>query len=233
MTIVGFQKTTLLDFPGQVACSIFLNRCNFKCPYCHNWESIVHSCEPVLSSNDLLAFLTKRRNVLKGVCITGGEPTLHLELPSLIRQIKDLGYLVKLDTNGSNPQMLKDLYEENLLDYVAMDIKSSLSNYGQAANIPINKGFLDKIKESVEIIRFSDRLYEFRTTVCKELHSKETFLEIGAWLKGSKTYVLQNVQQPINHVAESPHSTLTPFTQEELASYAFLLEPYFETVSVR
>lgn len=190
MQIHGLNKTTLLDYPEQLAATIFTGSCNFRCPFCHNGDLVLNpSSQPFISEDEIFDFLKKRKGILSGVCITGGEPTLQKDLPIFIKQIKDLGYLVKLDSNGYRPDVLKQLLDDNLLDMIAMDIKSSPKDYAVASGLPSLD--IEKIKESVEIIKSSNIDYEFRTTVVKELHNEQTFLDIGDWLKGSRSYALQ------------------------------------------
>lgn len=190
MRIVGLMKTTLLDYPGKVASTIFTGGCNFRCPYCHNGDLVLnHTTMEPYSEEEIFSHLNKRKNTLNGVCITGGEPTLQSELPEFIRKVKTLNLLVKLDTNGTNPAMLRSLLEEGLLDYVAMDIKHCRSKYNDVACMnPLN---LQSIEESVDILKNCNIDYEFRTTVTRELHKMEDFEEIGKWIEGSKAYYLQ------------------------------------------
>ena len=181
MKISGLQKMTLLDFPGKVACTVFLQGCNFRCPFCHNSDLLGAEGPEGISEEELLAFLKKRVGLLDGVCITGGEPTLYKDLPQLLQKIKALGYLVKLDTNGTNPGLLKQLAEDGLIDYVAMDIKNSPSRYGVTVGVP--NLHLDKLEESIRLLTAGLVDYEFRTTVVAQLHDKDTMQEMGRWLQ--------------------------------------------------
>lgn len=215
MLIVGFNKTTLLDYPGRVAATIFAGGCNFRCPFCHNGSLVLNPLsQESYSEEGILEFLKKRRNVLKGVCITGGEPTLHADLPDFISKIKDLGYQVKLDTNGYAPNVLKRLLDEELLNYVAMDIKNCREKYAltvgkcntEDAEGCLKEGsdrkpdifHMDKIEQSISILKESSVPYEFRTTVVKELHTKEDMLKIAEWIKGCPHYFLQQYQNSEN-----------------------------------
>lgn len=191
MIIYGLQKLSLLDYPGKTACTVFTGGCNFRCPYCHNASLVVglNEIEPV-GYDDFFAFLNKRKNILDGVCVTGGEPLLQPDIEEFIREIKKLGYSVKLDTNGSFPDKLKRLADEKLIDYVAMDIKNSPEKYSITAGIP--ELDFSKINSSVEFLLSDAVDYEFRTTVVKELHTKEDFASIGEWIKGAKRYFLQS-----------------------------------------
>lgn len=190
MRIQGLQKLTLLDYPGKMACTIFLDGCNFRCPFCQNGDLALSQQEDAaVSADELLAFLRKRAGLLDGVCVTGGEPLLSTGLDGLIYQIKQLGYLVKLDTNGSLPAQLKKLVGDGLVDYVAMDIKNSKQRYAETAGIPgLN---LSRIEESVEFLLSGAVDYEFRTTVVREFHCSADFDAIGAWIRGARRYFLQ------------------------------------------
>ncbi len=180
MVIAGLQKMTLLDYPGKVACTVFLQGCNFRCPFCHNSDLLGGNAPDTLTVEDLLAFLHKRKGLLDAVCITGGEPTLQPDLPELIRAIKDLGYAVKLDTNGSRPAVLKALAAENLLDYVAMDVKNAPARYAETVGVPSFD--LTPVEESLAFLLGGSLPYELRTTVVSELHDEQDFEEIGNWL---------------------------------------------------
>lgn len=190
MNIQGLQKLTLLDYPDKVACTIFTAGCNFRCPFCHNASLVtqIDTAQTVLQQ-DVFSFLTKRQGLLDGVCITGGEPLLQPDIEAFIREIKSLGYAVKLDTNGSNSQKLIELVERGLVDYVAMDIKNTLSKYGKTIGI---EGYcIEQVKESVEYLLKGNVSYEFRTTVVRELHKREDFAAIGSWIRGAQKYYLQ------------------------------------------
>lgn len=180
MKIVGIQKLTLLDFPGRVACTVFLNGCNFRCPYCHNSELLDADTEPVLTVEELLAFLKKRQGILDGVCVTGGEPTLHPELEGLLREIRELGYRVKLDTNGYRPEVLRTFLRENLLDYVAMDLKNAPAAY--AETVGVMQVQTDRIAESIRLLQESGIEFELRTTVVRPLHSAGSIASMARWL---------------------------------------------------
>ena len=193
MLIAGLNKTTLLDYPGRVAATIFTGGCNFRCPFCHNAGLVLTpSSAESYSEEEVFSFLVKRKNVLQGVCITGGEPTLQDDLKEFIMKIKDLGYAVKLDTNGYRSEVLQSLLEKDLLDYVAMDIKNSPSKYGFTVGIEAD---VEKVKASVELLKKSQIDYEFRTTVVKEFHDREDFRAIAEWLKGCPKYFLQQYKE--------------------------------------
>ena len=191
MNILGFQKMTLLDFPGKVACTIFLGGCNFRCPFCHNASLVTHIDDSKsIPENEVLDFLKKRIGLIDGVCITGGEPLINNDIDSFIKKIKDMGYLVKLDTNGSFPDKLISLVENGLIDYVAMDIKNSKEKYSVTADCKNFK--IGDIEKSVEFLLSGKVDYEFRTTVVKQLHTLDDISQIGQWIKGAKRYFLQN-----------------------------------------
>ena len=190
MKIHGLQKMTLLDFPGHVACTVFTGGCDFRCPFCHNFELVDGSAPPVMEDEELIAFLEKRKGLLDGVAFTGGEPCLQKNLPDLMRRVKSMGYAVKLDTNGNHPEMLRRMMEEGLVDYVAMDIKNSPEKYAMTAGL--EKLDLSAVKESVRLLMEGNVDYEFRTTVVAEFHEEEDFVVIGEWLKGAKAYYLQS-----------------------------------------
>jgi len=190
VNICGLQKLTLLDYPGHLACTVFLGGCNLRCPFCHNASLVVPGKlpEPLTDESGLLDFLQSRKGKLTGVCITGGEPTLNPGLPSFIHKIKAMGFSVKLDTNGSNPRMLRELLDSGLPDYVAMDIKNSPERYSLTCG---GVDVLDKVRQSVSILMNDSVAYEFRTTVCHPLHTSEDMVSIGKWLQGAKAYYLQ------------------------------------------
>ena len=190
MRIGGLQKLTLLDYPGKVACTVFLSGCNLRCPYCHNPGLVLP--EQIEGSEipeaEVLSFLERRKGKLDGVCITGGEPTLQPELPEFLEKLRRLGYAVKLDTNGTNPAMLKALLQERVLDYVAMDIKNSPSRYAETCG---GIDCLSRVRESAALLMDGTVDYEFRTTVCAPLPTPRDMEELGRWLKGARRYFLQ------------------------------------------
>ncbi len=189
MIIQGLQKTTLLDFPTKVACTVFTAGCNFRCPFCHNASLVVSpDLSQAILEDDFFSYIKKRKGILDGVAITGGEPLLMPDLREFIIKIKELGFLVKLDTNGSFPERLNALLDEGLLDYVAMDIKNSKEKYALTAGLA---SYPEKIDESIRIIMSKAPDYEFRTTVVRELHTQEDIEKIAQWLIGTKKYFLQ------------------------------------------
>lgn len=228
MQIHGLNKTTLLDYPEHVAATIFTGGCNFRCPFCHNKSLVIApESEPVIPEDEILAFLNKRKGVLSGVCITGGEPTLNSGLKDFIIKIKALGYSVKLDTNGYHPDIMIDLIENKLIDYVAMDIKSSPSGYEKASGIP--GILLEPIYKSVRYLINGSIPYEFRTTVVRELHTEADFNEIGKWLSGCRAYYLQAYKDSDNVLCKG----FSSYSKDELLIFATLLKPYIENVHIR
>lgn len=243
MLICGFQKTTLLDYPEHVAATIFLGGCNFRCPFCQNSDLLLNPAKtPSFSEDEILEHLKKRGSMLSGVCISGGEPTLYRDLPDFIARIKELGYLVKLDTNGTNPEMLRNLYENRLIDYVAMDIKTGPTDYYRAAGLSgitnsiftaSGQDLLANVKESVDFLMHETNpeffTYELRTTVIKELHTEEAFDEIGVWIKGAKRYYLQSYKDSENVLCPGFHAC----SPAQLRAFADRLRPMIPAVALR
>lgn len=228
MQIYGLNKVTLLDYPEHVAATIFLGHCQFRCPFCQNGGLVLHpENEKPFSEEEVLSFLKKRRAMLEGVCITGGEPTLAPDLENFIRKIKELGYEIKLDTNGYRPKVLKDFVRKSLLDYVAMDIKSSPSGYARAAGKPDLQ--LEKIQESVDFLLNGTLPFEFRTTIVDELHGEKEIREIGQWIQGAPAYFLQ-VYQDSELVLED---WCSPPSKEKLESFAAILRETIPRVEIR
>ena len=191
MNIQGLQKMTLLDYPGKIAATVFTGGCNFRCPYCHNASLVLHAEDAQdIPEEDFFAFLSKRIGLLDGVCISGGEPLLQEDIRRFISEIKSLGFLVKLDTNGSFPSKLKELVSSGLIDYVAMDIKNFPAGYARTAGTTVD--VLSKIEKSVDFLLGNPVKYEFRTTVVKGFHTKEDFIAIGKWIQGAQRYFLQS-----------------------------------------
>jgi pyruvate formate lyase activating enzyme len=210
MKLHGIQKMTLLDFPGVVSCTIFLGGCDFRCPFCHNFELIDGTAQPVMDDDELISFLESRKALLDGVAITGGEPCLHPDLPELISRIRAAGYKVKLDTNGYHPEMLERILADGLVDYVAMDIKNSPEKY--ALTCGLESIDMDKIYKSISLLMNGGTDYEFRTTVVEELHDENDFEKIGEMIKGSRRYFLQR------------------FTDRDSVPYGNLSAPSFDSM---
>lgn len=227
MLIHGLQKMTLLDFPGRVACTVFLGGCDFRCPFCHNFELATGEAKPVLDDRELLAFLRKRQGLLDGVAITGGEPCLHKDLPDLLARIRELGFATKLDTNGYHPATLSRIVEAGLADYVAMDIKNSPEKYARTCGVErIDMG---PIRESVAILKDAASDYEFRTTVVAELHEPSDFHAMGALIEGAKRYFLQ----AFTDRDTVPYQGFSAPTQDVLESYAGIARAYVLDAQLR
>ena len=227
MKLHGLQKTTLLDFPGRVACTVFLGGCDFRCPYCHNFELAAGAAQPIMDDEEFFSFLKKRTGLLDGVAITGGEPCLRQDLPDFIRKIRVLGFSVKLDTNGGRPALLKSMLEEGLVDYVAMDIKAAPERYALVTGIPNPP--MDAVKQSVSLLMNGQTDYEFRTTVVEELHSMADFRAIGPWIQGAKRYFLQ----PFADRDSVPFSGLHAPSREKLHEYAACMGLYVKNTAIR
>ena len=227
MDIHGLQKMSLVDYPNKVACTVFFGGCDFRCPFCHNGGLVEDIYPPQTDDEELLAFLSKRKGLLDGVCISGGEPLLRDDLKDLLVPIREMGYLIKLDTNGTHPRRLKELVDAGLVDYVAMDIKNSPDRYGETAGVP---GLdLAPIRESVAFLLEGKVDYEFRTTVVKELHDGDSFRAIGPWIAGAKRYFLQSFVDRETVLRGGLHAC----SEEELAEFSDLMRPYVPTVAVR
>ncbi|MBR1523848.1 MAG: anaerobic ribonucleoside-triphosphate reductase activating protein [Lachnospiraceae bacterium] len=228
MHIAGITKNTLLDYPGRVAAAIFTGGCDLRCLFCQN-SSLVEGLIPEIKEEDVLSFLEKRRNNLTGVCITGGEPTLQPDLPDFIMKVRDLGYAVKVDTNGTEPKMLRELADRKLVDYVALDIKTGRKQYRELCNIDLD---VERVDDSAKLLidgRFPD--YEFRTTVVAEYFDRETAKEIGQWLKGARRYFLQNFVD--TNTTFVGRGVLHGQTKEEIEAFAEILRQTISEVSLR
>lgn len=228
MKIYGFQKMTLLDFPGHVAATVFTGGCNLRCPFCHN-AALVTEIDPaaIYNEDDIIAFLAKRTNLLDGVAITGGEPLMQVDICGFIKKVRNLGYKVKLDTNGSYPDKLNEIVSEHLVDYIAVDIKNSREKY--ALTTGVKDYDLASLDRSLEILKNCDIEHEFRTTIVKELHETEDIIKIGEWMKGEKNYFLQNFVDSGNLIG----SGFSAVSREKLEEMRKAATPYFENVGVR
>jgi pyruvate formate lyase activating enzyme len=228
MKIGGLTKTTLLDYPGHVAATIFTYGCDFRCPFCHNSDLVTGNLldSELLSEKEITDFLVKRKNVLTGLCISGGEPTMQPDLADFIRMVKKLGYLVKLDTSGCRPEVLERLLKEGLLDYIAMDIKNTKEKYNLACGLK-NISF-ENIEASVEIIRQSGITHEFRTTLVKELHTKDDLIVIGKWLNNSDWYL-----QPFEDNGKILKKGYSSYTDKEITAMGELLQAQGIPVNIR
>ncbi|MBE7057293.1 MAG: anaerobic ribonucleoside-triphosphate reductase activating protein [Ruminococcaceae bacterium] len=230
MKIYGLQKLTLLDYPGLVACTIFTGGCNFRCPFCHNALLVTRleeSKNGVMEEEEVLSFLKKRVGLLDGVCITGGEPLMQKDLTQFIEKVRLLGFKIKLDTNGSYPEKLKELLEKGLLDYVAMDIKNSPDRYAETCGLDIFN--VEHIKESVEILKNSGVNHEFRTTVVKEFHDRKSFEDVGKWLSGEDKYYIQNFKDSGNLIKEG----LRGFSKDELNEFLSVVKKFIPGAELR
>ncbi len=228
--IKGLQKTSLVDFPPYISCTVFISCCNFRCGFCHNKDLVDDSPElKEIKESEILEFLDLRKKILDGVCITGGEPTLYPDIKGVISKIKEKGFKVKLDTNGSNPLILKELIDSRLIDYIAMDIKNSMQRYSETCCVSVD---IDKIKDSIDLIKNSDIGYEFRSTLVPRLHSKEDVDKIGSWLKGSKRFVIQNFRAN-NNVIDDKYKGINGFSRENLMKFKEILMKYIDEVEVR
>ena len=227
MKIHGLQKMTLLDFPGHVACTVFFGGCDLRCPFCHNFELVDGTAEPVMTVEELLSFLNKRQGLLDGVAFTGGEPCLQKDLPELLETIKGMGYKIKLDTNGNHPDMLEKLLELHLVDYVAMDIKNSPEQY--ARTVGLKEIDLTNIRRSVCML-LEDRVdYEFRTTVVEQFHEEKDFDAIGQMIQGAKRYFLQ----AFTDRDSVPFGNLSAPSKEAMLKYAEIAGKYVQDVQIR
>lgn len=211
--IHGFQKMTMLDFPGKVACTAFTAGCNFRCPFCHNASLVTKiNNDEIYSQEEIFDYLNKRKGILDGICITGGEPLLYDGVVDFIKKVRELGLLVKLDTNGSFPEKLEYLINNRLVDYVAMDIKNSKEKY--AETIGLKEYDLSNVEKSVALLLEGKVEYEFRTTIVAEYHSAQDIVAIGEWIKGAKRYFLQNFVDSGNLIGCDMHAVSKEFMKE-------------------
>ena len=231
--ICGLQKMTLLDFPGKVACTVFLGGCNFRCPFCHNSELFMGKPEKLMEDEAFFQFLAKRKGLLDGVCVSGGEPTLYKDLPAFLAKIKELGFAVKLDTNGSRPEVVKALVADKLVDYIAMDVKNSPKLYGQTVGVEAMP--LAPIEESLRFLLEENVDYELRTTLVAQFHDEAAIQDMGVWLaslvpgvKPKKLFLQSFVDRDTVLFAG-----LTAPESETTAGFAKILEPFVQQVAVR
>lgn len=235
MEILGLQKLTLIDYPGNLACTLFLFGCNFRCGFCHNPELVIpEKAGKSIPEEKILNFLNKRKKYLEGVCITGGEPLLNKKLPEFLNKIRKLNYKIKIDTNGSNPEMLRKIIKSNLVDYIAMDIKADRENYDILAGTEVN---IKNIGESIKIILNSEINYEFRTTVIKNYHNKKIIGNIGKWLKKINgeidKFVIQNFKPRKGKMINEKFEKIPPFKNEELKKFEEIMNKYVKEVLIR
>jgi pyruvate formate lyase activating enzyme len=233
MEIGGLEKSTLIDYPGRIAATVFLIGCSFRCPFCYSSELVLPEkikLQPRISEKVFFNFLKERQGLIDGVVICGGEPTVQKDLPGFIRKIKDLGYPVKLDTNGSNPEMLEKLIKNGLLDYIAMDVKAPMEKqkYNKAAGVKVN---LEKIKRSIRLIKGSGIDYEFRTTVIPTIHTREDIIQIAEGIGPAKKYYLQNFRP--EKTISAGLERIKPYPREFLLGIKKEISRLFETCEVR
>jgi len=235
MKIGGFQKNSLIDFPGQIACVVFTPGCNFTCPYCHNPDLAAGSVTGTGSSShtqeEVFAFLEKRKGLLQGVAITGGEPTLQKDLVEFITRIKEKGYKVKLDSNGTRPSTLAVLLEQELVDYLAMDIKTDLAHYPMVLK---NKDDLENIRKSIGLIMKKAPAYEFRTTCARPFITRDIMAQIAREIQGASTYVLQNCSRNVDildpkFLKDDTHF----FTEKEMTELRSIIAPFVQNIRIR
>ena len=226
MNVQGYQKLTLLDFPGRVACTVFTGGCNLRCPFCHNAGLVLAPNESDNMENEVLEYLSHRQGLLDGVCITGGEPLLQPDIENFVRKVKELGYLVKLDTNGTFPERLKALLETGLIDYVAMDVKNSPENYAKATGVPIESAVFE---ESIRLLQNCGVPHEFRTTAVKGIHTASDFESIGKWLASDSPYFIQTFVDSSNLIGEGCDA----FSKDETQALLDAVRPYLPGAQLR
>ena len=228
MRICGLQKLSMVDYPGKLAATVFTGGCNLRCPFCHNAALVTGVSEaPTLSQEEVLDFLASRRGLLDGVVLSGGEPLLQPDAADFLGRVRDLGFSVKLDTNGCFPDALADILNAGIADYVAMDIKSSPVGYAAAAGVPDFDPA--PVRRSAEMLMAGQTDYEFRTTVVRELHTRREILEIGQWLQGARRYVLQHFVDSGGLIAQGLHG----LEKAEMEALAQAAQPFFSQVSLR
>jgi pyruvate formate lyase activating enzyme len=228
MNIGGFQKTSLLDYPGNVAAIVWTIGCNFRCPFCYNPQLVRGDVEPI-PTQEILDFLETRKGKLDAISITGGEPLVHEDIESFLTSIKDKGFLVKVDTNGSYPERLQRLLTQNLVDYVSMDIKASKDKYNLVTGVNVD---IDAIDTSIQLIKDHAPDYEFKTTVIPTFHTKEDIVHIAEWIKGSKRYFLQQFKSN-TPLLSSDLARVSPYTMEELEELRGRVKGFFKHCTVR
>jgi len=228
MKIGGFQKTTLLDYPEHVSAIIWTVGCNFRCPFCYN-TALVKEESDLFSEEEILRFLKKRKDFLEALTISGGEPFLQKDLKEFCRKVKNLGYKIKIDTNGTFPEKLKELIDEKLVDYISMDIKAPKEKYSSLSGVNPD---MEKIEKSINILKNSDIEYEFKTTVVPNFLDKEDIIKISNWIKGSKKYFLQQFKNDIPVISHDLEN-LDPYPEEHLQNILKEVKPYFIECKLR
>lgn len=227
MNIHGLQKMTLLDFPGKVACTVFLGGCDMRCPFCHNWEIVDASVPAIMDENELFKFLEGRKGLLDGVAFTGGEPLMRKDLEDVISKIRDMGFMIKLDTNGNHPDRLKSVVDAGLIDYVAMDVKNSPERYGETVGLPDFD--ISRIRESIAYLMSCGTDYEFRTTVVRQFHDADSFKGIAGLINGADKYFLQGFVDR----ETVPYAGLEGYTKEEMEIFLDIVKPYVKNAEIR
>ena len=226
MEFVGIDKFSLLDFEDKISCVLFCKPCNFRCPFCHNGTTVLEA-ETVIPFEDILEYLESRKGLIDAVVVSGGEPTLMPDLKEKIIKLRELGFLIKLDTNGTNPETIKDLYESGLIDYVAMDIKNSFKKY--PLTVGVKNAYLDKVSQSIQYLMSSGIDYEFRTTLIDEFHDTQDIRDMAETLKGAKRLYLQKFVDRESCIQRGLHEV----SKEKAESFIEILKPYIEKVSLR
>lgn len=232
MKIKGLQKTTLIDYPGKIACTLFLFGCNFRCGFCHNPELVLEDDEKNMSEKEFFEFLEKRKDYLDGICITGGEPLLTLE-KNFLKKIKNLGYAIKIDTNGSFPEKMREFLEEGLIDFIAMDIKASKEKYSEIVDVEVD---IDKIERSIRLTARADE-YEFRTTILRDIHDTEEMIKISKWINDligdkGKIFALQAYKNKGKYISKFFENE-KDVQEEDLVELKKVMKDYFKEVEVR
>ncbi|MBW2984505.1 anaerobic ribonucleoside-triphosphate reductase activating protein [Candidatus Woesearchaeota archaeon] len=228
--IKGIQKTSMIDYPGKISTVIFTGKCNMKCPFCQNPDLIINTDKmPELDEKKILGFLKKKKKWIDGVCITGGEPLIHKDIGDFIKKIKELGFLVKIDTNGLNPELLKKLIDDKIIDYIAMDIKSDKEHYSRATGTEVD---IEKIDKSIELIKSSGISYEFRATIVPDFFDQKIMQNIGEWLKGSKRFALQQFRSTLP-LLDKAFEGKEPYKKEVLDQFRDIMQGYVEEVELR
>lgn len=228
--IKGIQKTTLIDYPNKIACTLFLGGCNFRCGFCYNADLVINPAKmPDFDEKEILDLLKERKKFLDGVCVTGGEPTIHPKLGVFLRKLKEMGYDVKLDTNGTKPEVLRELISEKLVDYIAMDVKAGLINYDKAVQTIVDR---EKIKESIELIMKSGIDYEFRTTVVPGLIDEEEIERIGELVSGAKRFFLQQFRLN-DRTISAKYSKMKSLDARRIEKFKEMMEKYADEVEIR
>ena len=227
MEFLGQVKNSFIDYPNKICTAYFVGGCNFRCPYCHN-SHLLKGIGESIDEAQVFGYLEKRRNMLDGICVSGGEPTLHDGLEAFLGEVKRKGFLVKLDTNGTYPEVLGNLLKNKRVDYIAMDIKAPFGKYEKIAGRPVD---IEAIKRSIDLVRNSSVDYEFRTTVCRELLEVGDVLEIAQYIKGSRRYILQNFRDCSSVLAGE--GKLTPFAKEELDELKDKVSGFFNEFKIR